>query len=502
MYLITVAAIISVATAVVCFWLIQAEDLASVVALAVAAIFGVFLSILFGFRASKKVLEPLKMIRQGILHVSPDHGNIPPPNLDSAKIGRELVTSLVLQVYEFASQQSSRNEETNGSHKQQLLQATNIVSHLPLPLFVFNQEQLVTNASDSAMQYCQLDSTKLLGKPLYESLHLEFRSEHTLEKWLKDCQNNKINDTAYWERVRIRQPGDDSVKQCDMAAYYNRNNPSGTEFIVTLFDRTVQYNQDDESMGFVALAVHELRTPLTMLRGYIELFEEELGDKLDDELKSFMYKMEASASQLTAFVNNILNVSRIEANQMAMQLNEENWEKTLRAACRDGEMWAKVNNKKITYQIDKNLPTVAVDRISIYEVINNLIENAVKYSPKSEKIVIASSLNNDGFIETTVQDFGMGIPNNVLPYLFGKFYRNHRTKSEVGGTGLGLYLCKTIVEAHGGQVWAKSKEGEGSTFGFTLQPYSELADELKDGNNTNVTRTAHGWIKNHSLYRR
>ena len=142
MYLITVAAIISVATAVVCFWLIQAEDLASVVALAVAAIFGVFLSILFGFRASKKVLEPLKMIRQGILHVSPDHGNIPPPNLDSAKIGRELVTSLVLQVYEFASQQSSRNEETNGSHKQQLLQATNIVSHLPLPLVVFNQEQL------------------------------------------------------------------------------------------------------------------------------------------------------------------------------------------------------------------------------------------------------------------------------------------------------------------------------------------------------------------------
>jgi two-component system sensor histidine kinase VicK len=90
----------------------------------------------------------------------------------------------------------------------------------------------------------------------------------------------------------------------------------------------------------------------------------------------------------------------------------------------------------------------------------------------------------------------------VLPNLFDKFYRNHRTKTEVGGTGLGLFLCKSIIDAHGGQIWAKSKEGEGSTFGFTLVPYAKLADELKTGDNADITRTAHGWIKNHSLYRR
>jgi signal transduction histidine kinase len=90
----------------------------------------------------------------------------------------------------------------------------------------------------------------------------------------------------------------------------------------------------------------------------------------------------------------------------------------------------------------------------------------------------------------------------VLPYLFDKFYRNHRTKGEVGGTGLGLFLCKSIIDAHGGQISAKSKENEGSTFTFTINPYSELADELKNGNNSEITRTAHGWIKNHSIYRR
>ena len=486
----------------ICFWLFTASDVSPLLAFALVIIFCVLISFLLAKSASQKVLEPLDLLRQGILHVSPNHGDLPPPNLDSAKLGRELVTSLVLQVYDFASQQPESKDVGHDNHRKEVIQAANIVSHLPLPLFVFNGSQLVTNASDSALQYCQIDSSKLFGKPLYESLNLEFSSDHTLEKWLEDCQNNKVTDTSYWERVRISLPNDSSMKQCDIAAYYNRDNPSGTEFIVTLFDRTVQYNQDDEAMSFVALAVHELRTPLTMLRGYIEVFGDELGDKLDDELKSFMHKMEASASQLTAFVNNILNVSRIEANQMSLQLSEEKWDETLRAACQDGEMRARVHGITIEYKIATNLPTVAVDKISVYEVANNLIENAIKYSPNTEKIIISSGLDDQGYIETTIQDFGIGIPSNVLPYLFGKFYRNHRTKSEVGGTGLGLFLCKTIVEAHGGSVWAKSKEGEGSTFGFTLKPYSELAEELKNGNNTNVTRTAHGWIKNHSLYRR
>ncbi len=216
----------------------------------------------------------------------------------------------------------------------------------------------------------------------------------------------------------------------------------------------------------------------------------------------FMSKMEASASQLTAFVNNILNVSRIEANQMSMDLHEEDWPTTLRNACEDAEMRAKAHGIVIEYNIPETLPKIAADRISIFEVVNNLIENAIKYSPDGKRIIIASRIDEQGMIETTVQDFGLGIPNNVLPYLFDKFYRNHRTKTEVGGTGLGLFLCKSIISAHGGQIWAKSKEGEGSTFGFTLLPYTQLADELKNSNNTEVTRTAHGWIKNHSLYRR
>ncbi|HEX8349339.1 MAG TPA: ATP-binding protein, partial [Hymenobacter sp.] len=161
-----------------------------------------------------------------------------------------------------------------------------------------------------------------------------------------------------------------------------------------------------------------------------------------------------------------------------------------------------VHGKVIEYDIAPNLPTAAVDRISICEVVNNLLDNAIKYSPDQKRIVVRSLLNKDGLIETVIQDFGIGIPESVLPNLFEKFYRNHRTRGQIGGTGLGLYLSKALVTAHGGHIWANSKEGEGSSFGFTVMPYSQLAEEQKDGANTDIVRQAHGWIKNHSYYRR
>ncbi len=448
-----------------------------------------------------QVMEPLQVIWQAILHVSPGHQGTPPPNLDQTRLGRELVTSLSLQVYQLASNEATT--KALSTHKNQLSQAVSVVEHLPLPMFICNRDQMVINASLAGLEYCGVKSSELFGKPLFDSVKLEFPSEFTLEAWMKNVQGNRVTDSAYWERVRVRLASDQTkLHQCDMAAYYNRDDPSGTEFIITLFDRTERYNQDDKAMNFVALAVHELRTPLTVLRGYVEVFEEELGATLSPELKDFMFKLQASTEQLTAFVNNILNVARIEENQLVLQLREENWSEVLKHAAADNELRAQVRGKKITYHIDPNIPPVAVDRVSIYEVVSNLLDNAIKYSAESKEIVVSSSLDKDGRVVTTIQDFGVGIPESVMPNLFEKFYRNHRTRSEIGGTGLGLYLCKAIIGAHGGQIWAQSKEGQGSTFGFSLLPYSQLADEQKKGNNVEITRTAHGWIKNHSLYRR
>lgn len=460
---------------------------------------GLVVAILFSSLAATRALKPLGVIRQAILHIDPDHHAVQAPDLSKVKIGREVVTSIVLQIYQFASQENSKDLM---QHRKEVIQAANVVNHLPLPLFVFNKDLMVTNASNSALEYCKLESSELFGKSLFDSLKLEFPSENTLDAWVRDCQESKVTDTAYWERIHVMSKEDDSLmRQCDIAAYYNRDNASGAEFIVTLFDRTERYNMDDDQLSFVALAVHELRTPITMLRGYIEVLDEELEGKLDAELTSFVSKMEVAAKQLSSFVSNILNVSRIDQNQLSLHLTEKDWAETLRHSIQDAELRAKIRGKHIEVNIAGDLPPVAVDTVSMYEVINNLLENAVKYSGDSEKIIITSARNKDGLVETTVQDFGAGIPSSVLSHLFEKYSRNHRTRSSVSGTGLGLYLSKAIITAHGGQIWASSKEGEGSTFGFTIQPFSNVASELKDNNNE-ITRNAHGWIKNHSLYRR
>lgn len=456
------------------------------------------LSMFVAWLSTNYALMPLNYLRQAITHVS-THDSGRAPDIVQLKAGRQVVTELAMQVYQFASQQNSTDLV---EHRNSVIQASNVVSHMPIPLFVFNKEQIVTYASETGLEYCGIESSKLFGQKLFEVLNLEFPNEFTLEKWIEDCQGNKVTDRFQWERVRIQLPGEKGErKQCDIAAYYNRDNPSGTEFIVTLFDRTLQYNQDERNLSFVALAVHELRTPLTMLRGYVEVFEDELGPTLSPELQNFMKKMEAAATQLAGFVNNILNVARIEENQLVLSLTEQRWDEVLKGSVDFMRLRAQVHNKTIEVNIQPNLPTVALDRVSIQEVINNLLDNAIKYSGEAEKqIIVSTRLNKEGLIETSVQDFGVGMPNNVVQNLFEKFYRNHRTKAQFGGSGLGLYLSKAIVSAHGGQIGVTSKEGRGSTFSFTLLPYSQLADELKDNNE--ITRSAHGWIKNHSMYRR
>ena len=104
-------------------------------------------------------------------------------------------------------------------------------------------------------------------------------------------------------------------------------------------------------------------------------------------------------------------------------------------------------------------------------------------------------------IETTVSDKGVGISDTIISHIFDKFYRAHQSKNSIGGTGLGLFLCRAIIDAHGGTIWVKSKEGEGSTFGFSLPIYASVAEQLQNEDNSGIIRGAHGWIKNHSLYR-
>ena len=466
-----------------------------------AAIFAIpFLAVtILPWLSSRYLTQPTQLIWQAISHIAPEAKPTPAPDVSTAKIGQELVATLISHVYQLA----------NVAEKSQLaptppadLHSNFIANNLPLPLVVLDPTQTITFANEAACAYIGLSEQDLVGKNVYSMLDMSFPSTDTFDKWLDNAKANTVTATSSWSRVRLNPTDSRPIRLFDLASYYNKNNPNKVEVMLVLFDHTKEYSQDDQAISFVALSVHELRTPLTLLRGYIEAFEEELDGKLDPQMQDFMLKMSASAQQLAVFVNNILNVARVDDDQLVLQLHEENWGDIIKNAANNLALRAKVRGITLEYSIAPNLPTVGVDRVSIHEVLNNLVDNAIKYTGTGTRIRISTYLTKDGLVETTVQDFGVGIDASALPNLFTKFYRDHRNRAQIGGTGLGLYLSKAIVSAHGGNIWVRSKVGEGSIFGFTLLPYSQLADTQKNSANNEIVRGAHGWIKNHSLYRR
>jgi signal transduction histidine kinase len=471
------------------------------ITLAIVSCIALLLPILLIWVVSDLFLRPLRFVWQAILYISPNTHSVAAPEPKNIRYGKELVTNLVLYVYQLAEAGSKLNSSTKAADKE--MDRNFVAENLPLPLVILDKNESVLFANQSFLKYIHREADEILGNSIYNTLDLSFMSDGTLDNWLRVAKAGHVTATEYWERVKLTIPGDKpQAKLFDLAAYYNKDNPDNTETMLVMFDHTKSYGRDDQAVNFVALAVHELRTPLTMLRGYIEVLEEETAGKLNPELEGFIARMKASAQQLATFVNNILNVARVDENQLVLQLQEGDWSSILQQTVQDLSLRAKVHGITLKTSIEDNLPSVGLDRVSIFEVLSNIVDNAIKYSGESKEIIISSSLAKNGLVETTIQDFGRGIPANAVPHLFEKFYRDRRNRQQVGGTGLGLYLSKTLVNAHGGNIWVRSKEGQGSTFGFTLVPYSQLAEEQKNQDNNGIVRNAHGWIKNHSMYRR
>jgi len=466
------------------------------IGMAVLAVFG---TLLLTDAAEKHLTQPVMTLWKAIQHVAPHGAQEPAPDLNQYKLGHDLVANLANHVYQLASTvQAVEKTNIKAAHD---LHTNFVANSLPLPLLVLDKEETIVYANEATGKYLGKPAAELAGQNIYTALDMSFKSDDTLYSWLKDSKSKTATANHKWEHVRIGLPGQGDSLLFDLAGYYNKDNSLGYETLLILFDHTEVYAQDDQAMSFVAISVHELRTPLTLLRGYIEVFDEELGPELTPELKEFMKKMDAAAQQLAAFVDNILNVAKIEDNQLTLQLHEENWKSVIENTVSDLSLRAGVRGITIKTDIAANLPTVGVDRYSIYEVLANLLDNAVKYSKGTSEIYVTATLNKEGLVETSVKDFGLGIDASILPHIFDKFYRNHRNRAQIGGTGLGLYLSRAIVDAHGGAITVSSKVNEGSTFTFTVLPFAQAQELGKTLGNPSLTRDAHGWIKNHSLYR-
>lgn len=238
--------------------------------------------------------------------------------------------------------------------------------------------------------------------------------------------------------------------------------------ILTFHDVSHEKAFQEMQIDFVSMASHELRTPLTSITGYISTVLQE-NSNLPQEQKDFLSRALTSAKQLYALVDNILNVSKVERGAFSVNRQPLDWRETLMQIVENNKAQAVQKNINLSLSIsDIGLPKVMADPLRISEVLNNLISNALKFTKDGGTIRIAAILQG-GEILTSVSDNGFGIPQNAIPHLFAKFYRAPGSLDQMQqGTGLGLYISKSIIDLHRGKIWVESELGKGSTFYFTL----------------------------------
>ena len=224
---------------------------------------------------------------------------------------------------------------------------------------------------------------------------------------------------------------------------------------------------------FVANVSHELRTPLSVLKGYAESL---LSGALEepDLAREFVEIMDRHATRLSSLVGDLLDLSRLESPDFEMTL-QPMWVKPLleRVVHMLNER-AQAKQIQLVLAVSDNLPQIWGSPASLEQVLFNLVDNAIKYTPETGKVLIQVDVQDDGQVLFQVKDNGIGIEPKHFPRLFERFYRVDKARSrDMGGTGLGLSIVKHIVQAHKGSIWVNSQPGEGSTFLFTLQPVSE-----------------------------
>lgn len=239
--------------------------------------------------------------------------------------------------------------------------------------------------------------------------------------------------------------------------------------VIVIHDVTREKTVEKLKSEFVSVSAHQLRTPLASLKWGLETLLKERMGKLNEEQKKLIKKALGSSERMLDLVNDLLNVVKIEEGKYIYRLVSVRVEDLVRSAI--DLFQEKIREKQIQFEFrlpSKKLPKVKVDPEKISSVIQNLLDNAIRYNFQGGKITINLSQKNKE-IEFSIEDSGIGIPENEKENIFQKFFRSSNAiKTEPEGSGLGLFVSKNIIETHGGKIWFESKEGKGSTFYFTI----------------------------------
>lgn len=310
--------------------------------------------------------------------------------------------------------------------------------------------------ADGRVQFANPAAEKLFGSPLAGRSVAEAIRHHSLVDAWRHCR-----ETGEPQTDSVEVPANRQFLQ--LIVVPDRDTRGGTLLLVQ--DLTRVRKLETVRRDFVSNLSHELRTPLASLKALTETLQD--GALSDPEAgPRFLSRIHTEVDALTQMAQELLDLSKIESGQVELVLRKVDPLSVLKSACERMRVQAERAGVGLTHEDNGSPPEVHADAARLEQVLVNLIHNAVKFTRRGGSVALSVKEEN-GSVVFAVRDTGFGIPSDDLPRIFERFYRVDKSRAG-SGTGLGLSIAKHIVEAHGGRIWAQSREGEGSVFYFSV----------------------------------
>lgn len=365
---------------------------------------------------------------------------------------------------------------TQENLEQESKRLNSILSYMTDGVLATNRRGQITMINDMAKKQLGVQKEDVLNKSILELLKIE--DEYELRDLITQIpeltiDSQDVNGEYLSLRVRF--------------ALVRRESGFISGLVAVLHDTTEQEKEERERRLFVSNVSHELRTPLTSVKSYLEALDE--GALYDPVAPDFIKVSLDETNRMMRMVTDLLHLSRIDNTTSQLDVELINFTAFITFILnRFDKMRSQDEEKK--YELVRDYPInsvwIEIDTDKMTQVIDNILNNAIKYSPDGGKITVSMKTTDDQMI-LSIKDQGLGIPKQDLPKIFDRFYRVDRARSRAqGGTGLGLAIAKEIIKQHNGFIWAKSEYGKGSTFTIVL-PYDKEAvkeeiweDEIED----------------------
>jgi two-component system CheB/CheR fusion protein len=274
-----------------------------------------------------------------------------------------------------------------------------------------------------------------------------------------------LTEGSYFYEVRIFWP-DNSLHWIRTKGIVQFNkNKEPVRMLGTIVDITESKRDEIRKNDFIAMASHELKTPLTSLKAYLQLMETKLTGTNDPFVKTAVVKSGNQVNKMTALIHGFLDISKIEPGKLRLIPTTFDINALIEEVMAESRVLSNTHSLRFDSSGEAN---INADRAKIGQVISNLINNAIKYSPKGSYIILQCEVNDDNMV-VSVTDEGIGIKPRDQEKIFQRFYRAEEDEyRNISGFGIGLYLSSEIIQRHKGKIWVKSTEGAGSTFYFSL----------------------------------